>query len=153
MADVNIIGYGVNPGFDSGSPITRRRVIDFAEALAKKGSALANADVIQAMPVKAGEAVVNVFLRVITPGTASSTAGVGDGAGTTSYIATASGVLDAAAGTIVKASGAYIQTEAAPPVLKCKLYTTDDTIDLLLGATAPQAGVVELIAEIIPVIK
>lgn len=129
----------------------KRKVVDFVECTALKGSALAQNDVIEAIPLEAGEILVGGFAKIITKGTASTTAQVGitddDADG---LIKTVS--LDGNAGTVTNANGAYIFTQATTtdkPVTWYggKAITTDDTLDLLLdAATAVTAGQVEVIA-------
>lgn len=153
MADVNIVGYGVNPSFDSGAPITRIRIVDMAEATAKKGSALAQNDVIKVFGIKKGETVKSVTCRIITAGTALTTIALGRVSSTSGYMAASA--LDATAGTTYLGTGAllYTLTEGVPNVLsgKADYFAADGTLDILLpAATAVTSGVVEITAEIIP---
>jgi len=139
---------------DYTGPITyyyKRKVIDFVECTALKGSALAQNDVIEAIPLEAGEILVGGFAKIITAGTASTTATIGitddDPDGLIKSVA-----LDGTAGTVTAANGAYIFTQATTddkPVtwVGGKAIATDDTLDLLLDhSTAVKAGVVEVIA-------
>ena len=139
---------------DYTGPITyyyKRKVIDFTECTTLKGSALAQNDVIEAIPLEAGEILVGGFAKIITAGTGSTTAQIGitgdDADGLIKSVA-----LDGTAGTVTAANGAYLFTQATTtdkPVtwLGGKAIATDDTLDLLLdAATAVTAGKVEVIA-------
>jgi len=143
-----------SPYHDFTGPITyyyKRKVVDFAECTALKGSALAQNDVIEAIPLTAGEILVGGFAKIITAGTASTTAQVGitgdDADGLIKSIA-----LDGTAGTVTGANGAYLFTQATTtdkPVswFGGKPIASNDTLDLLLdAATAVTAGRVEVIA-------
>lgn len=121
----------------------RSKVIDFAEMTTLKGSALAGADVIEAVPVYAGEVVKDVLLRVVTAAGAAMTAAVGDGAGTASYIAATA--VNTTAGTTTGAGGAYIFSTTPTGG---KFYAANDTVDLLLGGTASGTGKVEVLVTI-----
>ena len=125
---------------------TRKHVINFADVLATKGSALAQNDTVDILTINPGERIVDVTARIITAGTASSTVTVGDQAGATSYIASVA--CDGTAGTVTGANGAYIfsQSGTAPYAVTWvggKYYTAANTLRMTLGATAPQAGVIE----------
>jgi len=128
----------------------KRKVIDFAECTALKGSALAQNDVIEAIPLEAGEILVGGFAKIITTGTANTTAQVGTGDDSDGLIKSVA--LDGNAGTVTAANGAYIFTQAtsanyAVTWVGGKAIATDDTLDLLLDAsTAVAAGKVEVIA-------
>ena len=139
---------------DYTGPITyyyKRKVIDFVECTALKGSALAQSDVIEAIPLEAGEILVGGFAKIITAGTANTTAQIGiTGDDADGFIASVA--LDGTAGTVTAANGAYLftQSETSPFAVTWvggKAIATDDTLDLLLNATtAVKAGVVEVIA-------
>ena len=129
----------------------KRKLIDFAECTALKGSALAQNDVIEAIPLDAGEILVGGFAKIITAGTASTTAQVGiTGDDVDGFIASVA--LDGSAGTVTPAGGAYLLTQSATTPFAVtwtgsKAIATDDTLDLLLNAsTAVTAGQVEVIA-------
>lgn len=128
----------------------KRKVIDFAECAALKGSALAQNDVIEAIPLNAGEILVGGFAKIITKGTASTTAQVGTGGDTDGLIKSVA--LDGNAGTVTAANGAYLLTQSGSTPFAVtwtgsKAIATDDTLDLLLDAsTAVTAGQVEVIA-------
>ena len=129
----------------------KRKVIDFVECTALKGSALAQNDVIEAIPLEAGEILVGGFAKIITAGTASTTAKVGiTGDDADGFIASVA--LDGSAGTVTAANGAYLLTQSGTTPFAVtwtgsKAISTDDTLDLLLDAsTAVAAGRVEVIA-------
>lgn len=129
----------------------KRKVIDFVECTALKGSALAQNDVIEAIPIDAGEILVGGFAKIITAGTASTTAQVGiTGDDVDGFIASVA--LDGSAGTVTAANGAYLLTQSGTTPFAVtwtgsKAIATDDTLDLLLNAsTAVAAGRVEVIA-------
>lgn len=127
----------------------RKHVISFADVLATKGSTLAQNDTVDVLTINPGERVVDVTARVITAGTTSSTVTVGDQAGATSYITSVA--CDGTAGTVTGADGAYIFSQAgtvpyAVTWVGGKYYTAANTVRLTLGATAPQAGVIEFTA-------
>lgn len=129
----------------------KRKVIDFVECTALKGSALAKDDVIEAIPLEAGEILVGGFCKIITAGTASTTAQIGiTGDDPDGLIASVA--LDGSAGTVTAANGAYLLTQSGTTPFAVtwrggKAIATDDTLDLLLNAaTAVAAGKVEVIA-------
>lgn len=114
-------------------------LIDFAAAATAKGSALAAADVIQAISVPANTLVLNAGLEVITAaGGESADVAVDLGVtGVDADVFVDGFDLDAAT------AGAYAQNAAAyQPVV----IATADTIDLLIQAatTAPTSGVVRV---------
>lgn len=139
---------------DYTGPITyyyKRKVIDFVECTALKGAALAQNDVIEAIPLEAGEILVGGFAKIITAGTGSTTAQIGiTGDDADGFIASVA--LDGTAGTVTAANGAYLFTQSGSTPFAVtwvggKAIATDDTLDLLLNATtAVKAGVVEVIA-------
>ena len=129
----------------------KRKLIDFVECTALKGSALAQNDVIEAIPLDAGEILVGGFAKIITAGTASTTAQVGiTGDDADGFIASVA--LDGSAGAVTAANGAYLLTQSGTSPFAVtwtgsKAIATDDTLDLLLNAsTAVTAGQVEVIA-------
>jgi len=120
-------------------------LVDFAAAATAKGSALAAADVIEAISVPANSMILNAGLEVIT------VAG-GESNDTTVDLGTATDAdnfvdgfdLDAAA------AGAYAQNAAAfQPIV----VGTADTIDLTIATatTAPTSGVVRVWAVLIDI--
>jgi hypothetical protein len=85
--------------------------------------------------VAAGEAVIAAYYLVLTAAAASTamTVGLGDGDGTTSYIA----AFDPETATSAAGAGAYLAASGG------KLYAADDTIDVIYaqtteGAVAPK---------------
>jgi hypothetical protein len=96
-------------------------------------------DTVQAIKVPAGTYIVNVFVKVITAEGIALTATVGDGAGVNSWDNSAD--LNAVAGTVtqgVSGTDAYALTG--------KLYTADDTIDMVHSAAIADAAVYDVIA-------
>lgn len=139
MATVTTLAGGSVDGFTAGRmPYFKEVLIDFAAAATAKGSALAAADVIEAISVPANSMILNAGLEVIT------VAG-GESNDTTVDLGTATDAdnfvdgfdLDAAA------AGAYAQNAAAfQPIV----VGTADTIDLTIATatTAPTSGVVRV---------
>jgi hypothetical protein len=126
-------------------PYFKEVLVDFAAAATAKGSALAAADVIEAISVPANSMILNAGLEVIT------VAG-GESNDTTVDLGTATDAdnfvdgfdLDAAA------AGAYAQNAAAfQPIV----VGTADTIDLTIATatTAPTSGVVRVWAVLIDI--
>jgi hypothetical protein len=139
MATVTTLAGGSVDGFTAGRmPYFKEVLIDFAAAATAKASALAAADVIEAISVPANSMILNAGLEVIT------VAG-GESNDTTVDLGTATDAdnfvdgfdLDAAA------AGAYAQNAAAfQPIV----VGTADTIDLTIATatTAPTSGVVRV---------
>ncbi len=139
-------GSGLYKTVEKNTYFARKHVINFADVLATKGSALAQNDTVDIVPLNIGERVVDVTARIITAGTTSSTVTVGDQAGATSYLTTLA--VDGTAGTVSGANGAYIFTQSGTTPFAVtwvggKYYAAANTLRMTLGATAPQAGVVE----------
>jgi hypothetical protein len=122
-------------------PYFKEVLIDFAAAATAKGSALAAADVIEAISVPANTIILNAGLEVVTvAGGESNDTTVDLGVTTTEPDIFIDGFdLDAAA------AGAYAQNAAAFQPL---VIGTADTIDLLIATstTAPTSGVVRVFA-------
>ncbi len=122
------------------------KVIDFAAAATAKGSALAAADVIEAISVPAGHMIVNAGLQVLTVATGESNDTTLD-LGVTAIdadVCVDGFDLDAAA------AGAYAQNAAAfQPVV----IATADTIDVLIATatTAPTGGTVRVWAALLDI--
>jgi hypothetical protein len=140
MATVTTLAGGSVDGFTAGRmPYFKEVLIDFAAAATAKGSALAAADVIEAISVPANTMILNAGLEVITvAGGESSDTTVDLGVTTTEPDNFVDGFdLDAAA------AGAYAQNAAAFQPL---VIGTADTIDLLIATatTAPTSGVVRV---------
>jgi len=153
MADVNITSYGVNAVFEQPAYIVRKRKVDLAEAAAKKGSALAANDVIQAIEVQAGEIVVGGYLKVLTGNGASNVASVGDGDSTAGYLV---GTTDINTVATIPFNGVLLQLGSATfQMTGGKVYAADDTIDikLLAGGTVGSVGVYELAVYILQTVK
>ena len=125
-----------NTNIDS---ILRRRVIDFAEATAVKGSTLVAGDTIKVFNFSAGELVTNVWTRQLVAGTASSTIDIGDSVGASAWhndLATDGAAQTLTAGAGANASAGY-------------LYAADNYLLLTLGSTPPLTGKVEFTAKVI----
>ena len=147
MADVNMTpaaGASNYPDYDRPVAIYEKiRRIDMAEAYAKKGSNLAATDVIKAVTVKAGEMVCSVSAKIITACSAAMTATIGDGDDPDGYVTSVS--LNGTAGTVTSTVGALLQSGSTTyAITQGKVYSADDTIDLVLGGTAANNGVVEV---------
>lgn len=147
MADVTMTpaaGASNYPDYDRPVAIYEKiRRIDMAEAYAKKGSNLAAADVIKAVTVKAGEMVIGCSAKIITACSAAMTATIGDGDDPDGYVTSVS--LNGTAGTVTSTTGALLQSGASPyAITQGKVYSAEDTIDLVLGGTAANNGVVEV---------
>ena len=147
MADVTMTpaaGASNYPDYDRPVAIYEKiRRIDMAEAFAKKGSNLAATDVIQAITVKAGEMVIGCSAKIITACSAAMTATIGDGDDPDGYVTSVS--LNGTAGTVTSTTGALLQGGTTPfAITQGKVYSADDTIDLVLGGTAANNGVVEV---------
>ena len=147
MADVTMTpaaGASNYPDYDRPVAIYEKiRRIDMADAYAKKGSNLAATDVIQAVTVKAGEMVCSVSAKIITACSAAMTATIGDGDDPDGYVTSVS--LNGTAGTVTSTTGALLQGGTTPfAITQGKVYSADDTIDLVLGGTAANNGVVEV---------
>jgi hypothetical protein len=113
-----------------------------------KGSAVAATNIIQCIPIAAGEIVTDVFARIlVASGTSSAPCTVGDGDDPDGWIASVT--LTSAADTYFGAGGALKATSLG------KLYAAADTIDITIGATAPADGLssIELFAVIVPTAK
>ena len=142
MATVTTLAGGKVDGFTAGRmPYFKEVLIDFAAAATAKGSALASADVIEAISVPANTLILNAGLEVVTvAGGESNDTTVDLGVTTTEPDIFIDGFdLDAAA------AGAYAQNAAAFQPL---VIGTADTIDLLIATatTAPTSGVVRFFA-------
>lgn len=139
-------GSGLYKTVEKNSYFARKHVINFADVLATKGSALAQNDTVDIVPLNPGERVIDVTARIITAGTASSTVTVGDQAGAASYIASVA--IDGTAGTVTGGNGAYLFSQSGTTPFAVtwvggKYYTAANTLRMTLGATAPQAGILE----------
>lgn len=140
MADITTLAGGSIDGFTAGRmPYFKEVLIDFAAAATAKGSALAAADVIEAISVPANTLILNAGLEVITAAGGESNDNTLDlgVTGVDADVFVDGFDLDAAA------AGAYAQNAAAfQPVV----IGSADTIDLLIATatTAPTSGVVRV---------
>lgn len=147
MATVTSLARGVGgEGTPGRKPYYVEQVIDFAAAAAAKGSALAAADIIEAITVPAGTMVLNAGLQVLTVATGESSDTTLDlGITTTEPDNFVDGFdLDAAA------ANAYAQNAAAFQPL---IVGTQDTIDVLIATatTAPTGGKIRVFAVLMDV--
>lgn len=144
----------------SASPQSGRVIVHSAAAEYRKQSfdisklaTHAAGDIVKIIAVNAGEFVRNVYVRVITASTtSSSTVTVGDTASGTSWIASLAAT--SAAGTVVGSTGSNIFTQSGTTPFAVtwvggKQYTTADTIQVVLGATPPLDGILEVIVEVV----
>jgi len=139
MATVTTLAGGSVDGFTAGRmPYFKEVLVDFAAAATAKGSALAAADVIEAISVPANSMILNAGLEVITVAggeSSDNTLDLGTGVDADNFVDGFD--LDAAA------AGAYAQNAAAfQPIV----VGTADTIDLTIATatTAPTSGVVRV---------
>ena len=146
MATVTTLAGGSVDGFTAGRmPYFKEVLVDFAAAATAKGSALAAADVIEAISVPANTMILNAGFEVITVAGGESndtTVDLGTGVDADGFVDGFD--LDAAA------AGAYGQNAAAfQPIV----VGTADTIDLTIATatTAPTSGVVRVWAVLIDI--
>ncbi len=150
MADINLsaptTGNMINEKF--ATPILRWHTITHADALAKKGSAIAQNDVFQSVPVFAGEIVESVMVTILSPALDAATFTVGDGSGTASWISSVT--ADSAAGTTFMSNSNY--WFATTPT-GGKRYAANDTIDAKLTSSALLSTTfsMDVIVKVIPV--
>ena len=108
-----------------------------ADRVAKGLAALAAADILEVFPVKAGTWVQMVAAEVTTVEGETATIGVGDGGATSGFIsagdANATGWLSS-----------LITTTFSVATAGGKIYTVDDTIDVLLNTAAFNLAVITL---------
>lgn len=147
MATVTTLAGGSIDGFTAGRmPYFKEVLIDFAAAATAKGSALAAADVIEAISVPANTMILNAGLEVITAAggeSSDNTLDLGTGVDVDNFVDGFD--LDAAA------AGAYAQNAAAfQPII---VGAAADTIDLTIATatTAPTSGVVRVFAVLMDV--
>jgi hypothetical protein len=125
-------------------PYFVQNLIDFAAAATSKGSALAAADIIEAIDVPAGTMIINAGIQVVTLATGES-----------SDVALDLGVTGVDADVFVDGFdldaavvGAVAQNPAAfqPVIIGGTAGATADTIDVLIQAatTAPTGGIIRV---------
>ena len=128
--------------------VYRKQSFDISKLATQNAS-----DIVKVIPIYAGEFVSNVYVRVITASTTgSSTVTVGDTASGTSWVPSLAAT--STAGTVVGATGSNVFTQSGTTPFAVtwvggKQYTTADTIQVVLGATPPANGVLEVIAEVV----
>jgi len=147
MATITTLAGGATAGRTVGSvPYLVDVLVDFAAAATAKGSALAAADVIEALSVPVNTVVLNAGLEVITAlGGESSDTTFDLGTGVDADVFVDGFDADAAA------AGAYAQNAAAfQPIV---VGATADTIDITIATatTAPTSGVVRVWAVLVNV--
>lgn len=136
MATVTSLAGGASAGRTAGSvPYLVDVSIDLAAAATAKGSALAAADIIEAINVPANTVVLTAGLEVIT-------ALGGESADTRILLGVTGGDVDAFVASwdaTAAAAGAYAPAAATVPVV----FASADTIDIEIDAatTAPTSGV------------
>jgi hypothetical protein len=136
MATVTTLAGGASAGRTAGSvPYLVDVSIDLAAAATAKGSALAAADIIEAINVPANTVVLTAGLEVIT-------ALGGESADTRILLGVTGGDVDAFVASwdaTAAAAGAYAPAAATVPVV----FASADTIDIEIDAatTAPTSGV------------
>lgn len=119
--------------------VTRYEVeLDFAAItiarLTAGATALAAADVLQALPIPAKSLVMHVGVDVVTAGTNGLTLDVGDGTDADGYLDGVSGAAaDSFCSVHTLSSGATVGLTAG------KYYAAGDTIDVVLVGQAPGA--------------
>ena len=137
MATITTLAGGATAGRTVGSvPYLVDKNIDFAAAATAKGSALAAADVIEALSVPVNTVILNAGLEIVTVlGGESSDTTFDLGTGVDADVFVDGFDADAAA------AGAYAQNAAAfQPIV---VGATADTIDITIATatTAPTSGV------------
>jgi hypothetical protein len=147
MATITTLAGGATAGRTVGSvPYLVDVLVDFAAAATAKGSALAAADVIEALSVPVNTVILNAGLEVITVlGGESNDTTFDLGTGADADVFVDGFDADAAA------AGAYAQNAAAfQPIV---VGATADTIDITIAtaSTAPTSGVVRVWAVLVNV--
>lgn len=146
MATITTLAGGAGVGNTASRvPYVADVIVDFAEAATAKGSALAAADVIQAISVPANTMVLGAGIEVVTAADGAA-AGIAMDLGVTG--GDTDGFVDGFAYHSA-AVGAYASVGAGTSVM----VSTADTIDLLFQAatTAPVSGKVRVFAILAPV--
>jgi hypothetical protein len=105
---------------DTRSPYLIEREINYADALAAKGTALASADIIQALYLPAGTAVIMAGAEILVAGNSTTlTLGIGTGADDNEWVDALDGKATA---------GTYGTDLNSSPTINT--YSTADTIDV-----------------------
>jgi|WetSurSiteA1Bulk_404760.scaffolds.fasta_scaffold66400_2 hypothetical protein len=101
-------------------------------------------DTVQCLAVPANTMVLDVFIRIVHPEDGTSTCSVGDGSGTNSWDASVTLGTGATAGDLTRAT---VGTDAyAASTARGKVYTSADTIDIVLSANAVDHGIFDIFA-------
>jgi hypothetical protein len=146
MATVTALKGGATAGRTAGSvPYLVSVEVDFAAAATAKGSALAAADIIEAINVPANTVALTAGIEVIS-------ALVGESSDTRLLLGVTGGDVDAFVASwdaTAAVAGAYAPAATTVPVV----FAAADTIDLEIDAatTAPTAGVVRVWAVLMDV--
>lgn len=119
-------------------------VLDFPKIIAARLAlgltALANADVLEILPIPANTIVSNVGMSVDTVAGVASTLSIGDGTAAAGYLAATSvNALGVSGGVPVLSAGAFLPTLSGG-----KVYAAADTLDVTIGTAVPAAAVVRV---------
>lgn len=144
-------GTGSGPTYSPGPRLSVTEVkFDFAaiaaDRIANSLAALAATDVLQAVGVKAGIWVPMCSLQTVTVEGAAATVDIGDGTSTAGYIDDAN--LNAAGW-----ASSLITTAFSLATAGGKIYTVDDTIDLLVNTNATDVAVANLMVVMVDLRK
>jgi hypothetical protein len=131
-----------DPGsINEGASVRRTQIIDFSDIVAA-GTFADNDTATFTIPVKAGEVVERIGVKLETAfndsgGGDELNVEVGDGSDANGYITTAAIHTDQTEISIISTddatySGAYFNDGTTDNTINGKLYTSDDTIDILL---------------------
>jgi hypothetical protein len=131
-----------DPGsINEGASVRRTQIIDFSDIVAA-GTYADNDTATFTIPVKAGEVVTRIGVKLETAFNDSGAGDelnveVGDGSDANGYITTAALHTDQTEISIISTddatySGAYLNDGTTDNTINGKLYTSDDTIDILL---------------------
>lgn len=141
--------------YETGTKI-RRHVVNIADIIsAGYVPLIANSDVIKVMPIYAGELVKSLRVRIITKGTTSATATIGDTAGAATMIPSIA--LDGNADVVYPNSsvtpGTMFNNLTTPPYAPTggKYYTAANYVQMTVAGADPKIGVYEFVMEYIPV--
>jgi len=146
MATVTTLAGGAGAYSTAGrTPMVADVIIDFAAAATAKGSALAAADIIEAVNIPAGSVVLTAGMEVIT-------ALAGESADTRLLLGVTGGDVDAFVASwdaTAATAGTYAPAAATVPVV----FGSADTIDIEIDAatTAPTGGKVRVYAVFVPI--
>lgn len=146
LANLGSSDVGQPTGFTTvGHAYVEVRDIDLAEAVTSKGSALAQADVIQAIPVPAGSLLLGGGAKVVSVMTGTSTDATID-------IGITGGTVDALVDGFDLDGAAANATVLANP-MEVQYVASNDTVDILIATQTGTitGGVIRVFAIIAPV--